>query len=136
MIGSEAETEKVLKLHREEVELSRNQRVTGRVTVSTVTRTRDELIDELLTSEHVEMERVEIRQLVETEPAVRQEGDTTIIPILEEVVVVEKRLFLKEEVRIRRVQVTDRYQETVSLREQDVVINRSSETKPGDPSGS
>ena len=33
----------------------------------------------------------------------REEGDVTIIPVLEEIVVVEKRLVLKEELHVRRV---------------------------------
>jgi hypothetical protein len=39
---------------------------------------------------------------------VRQEGDTTIVPVVEEVLVVERRLMLKEEIRIKRVRTTER----------------------------
>lgn len=35
-------------------------------------------------------------------PEIRTEGDVTIVPVLEEVLVVEKRLVLKEELHIRR----------------------------------
>ena len=54
----------------------------------------------------------------------REEGDTTIIPVIEEVLVVEKRLFLKEEIRIRRTQTTQLHEETVTLRREEVVIER------------
>ena len=57
-------------------------------------------------------------------PTISQEGDTTIIPVVEEIVVVERRLVLKEEVRIRRVSTKDQHQETVVLREQEAVITR------------
>jgi len=50
-------------------------------------------------------------------PPISQEGDTTIIPVVEEIVVVERRLVLKEEVRIRRVRTKEQHQETVVLRE-------------------
>ena len=56
--------------------------------------------------------------------SISQEGDTTIIPVVEEIVVVERRLVLKEEVRIRRVSTTEQHQETVVLREQEAVITR------------
>jgi stress response protein YsnF len=126
-LESEGE-EQVLPLHEEQVQVARHRRVTGRVSVSTVTRSRDELIDELLTNEHAEIERVVIRQLIDEAPPIRTEGDTVIVPVIEEVLVVERRLFLKEEVHIRRKCTTERHQETVTLREQEIVILR----KPGD----
>ena len=55
----------------------------------------------------------------------RQEGDTTIIPVVQEIVVVERRLVLKEEVRMRRVITNERHQETVVLREQEALITRT-----------
>ena len=36
-------------------------------------------------------------------PTIREEGDTIVIPIVEEMLVIERRLLLKEEVRVRRV---------------------------------
>lgn len=109
-------------LHAEQAEVTRHSRITGRVSVSTVTRSREELIDELLTSENATIERVSIRQLVDAIPAIREEGDMIVIPVVEEVVVVERRLMLKEEIRIRRVRTSERHQEAVTLREQDAVI--------------
>ena len=44
--------------------------------------------------------------------------------VVEETIVVERHLFLKEEVRIRRLRVSERHQETVVLREQEAVIAR------------
>jgi len=55
-------------------------------------------------------------------PAVRDEGDTIVIPIVEEVLVIERRLLLKEEVRVRRVRSTERHQETVTLRHHEAVV--------------
>ena len=52
-------------------------------------------------------------------------GDTTIFSVVEEVVVVERRLVLKEEVRIRRVQATEHHREMVTLREQEATVTRT-----------
>jgi stress response protein YsnF len=41
-------------------------------------------------------------RMVETAPEIRTESDVTILPVVEEVLVVEKRLVLKEELHIRR----------------------------------
>ncbi len=137
--GSDSETI-VVPLQAEALAVTRRQAVTGRVVVSTVTKQRSELVEEMLTGEHADIERVEIRQLIDEMPQVRQEGDTLVIPIVEEVVVVERRLFLKEEVRVRRVQTTRRHQETVVLREQSLNVSRETsqpsragEADPGAP---
>ena len=50
---------------------------------------------------------------------------TTIISVVEEVLVVERRLVLKEEIRLHRVRTTARHSETVTLREQQAVIERA-----------
>jgi stress response protein YsnF len=119
--------EVIVPVHTEQAEMTRRSTVTGRVTVSTVTKARDELIDELLTNERAEIDRVPIRQLVDEVPGIREEGDTTVIPVVEEVLIVERRLFLKEEVRVRRVKTMTRHQQTVTLREQDAVITHAKE---------
>jgi hypothetical protein len=61
-----------------------------------------DLNDYPLYTEEAGVERVPVNRLIDTEPQTRQEGDVTVIPIVEEVLVVEKRLLLKEEIRIRR----------------------------------
>jgi stress response protein YsnF len=43
---------------------------------------------------------------------------------VEEVLVVERRLVLKEEVHIRRVRTTERHKEMVMLRYQEAVVTR------------
>ena len=92
--------------------------------VSTVTREHERLVDEVLNHERVEIERVPIGRPVDAIPPVRQEGDTTIISVVEETIIVERRLILKEEIRIRRLRVSERHQETVVLRKQEAVIAR------------
>ncbi|HYZ87646.1 MAG TPA: DUF2382 domain-containing protein [Bryobacteraceae bacterium] len=59
-------------------------------------------IDEPLASEEVEVERVAVNRIIDGPPETRQEGEVTIIPVVEEVITIQKRLLLKEEVRITR----------------------------------
>lgn len=114
----------VLPLHAEEVSVEKKRIVTGQVKVGTVTRESEQLVEELLEQEHVEVERTAIGKQVDKAPPVREEGDTLIIPILEEIVVVERRLLLKEELRIRRTREKQPYQERVVVRKQEAVITR------------
>src|SRR5215471_896222 len=112
----------VLPLSAEEVAVTKQVVETGRVQVARVTHEREQLIDELLAHRTAEIERVPIGRHVDTMPPVREEDDTVVIPIVEELLVVERRLFLKEEVRVRRVTSTKRHQENVILRHHEAVI--------------
>jgi stress response protein YsnF len=111
-------------LHVEEVSVSRREIKTADIQIALVTGTRQQLIDEELTRVRVEVERVPIGRAIEVVPPISHEGDITIIPVVEEIVVVERRLVLKEEIRIRRVSTKEQHQETVVLREQEAVITR------------
>ena len=111
-------------LHVEELSVSRRQTAGDTLQVSTVTREYERFVDEMLNHERVEIERVPIGRPVDAIPPVRQEGDTTIMSVVEETIVVERHLILKEEVRIRRLRVSERHQETVVLRKQEALIAR------------
>lgn len=116
--------ETVIPLLAEEVALAKQVVETGRVQVSRVTHQREQLIDEPLAHETVEIDRIPIGRQIDALPAVRDEGDTIVIPIVEEVLVIERRLLLKEEVRVRRVRSTERHQESVTLRHHEAVVTR------------
>jgi stress response protein YsnF len=92
-------------LYEEEASVSRREIEKANVQVALVTGTREQLIDEELTHVRVVIERIPIGRTIEVAPQISQEGDITIIPVVEEVVVVERRLVLKEEVRVRGVSV-------------------------------
>jgi stress response protein YsnF len=108
----------------EELVVAKEEIETGRIRVTTQTRAREALIDENLIHEHAEIETVPIGRRVFELPTIRHEGDTTIVPVIEEVLFTERRLMLKEEVRIKRVRTTEHYQDRVTLRRQEAVITR------------
>jgi uncharacterized protein (TIGR02271 family) len=116
--------ETVIPLFQEELLVSKRVVPTSRVQVSRVTHNHEQLVDELLGREQVEVERVAIDKPIDRMPTVREEGDCIIVPVVEEVLKIERLLVLKEEVWIRRVKGTERYQERVTLRKQEAVVNR------------
>jgi uncharacterized protein (TIGR02271 family) len=126
----EPDDERKLQLFAEELSVAKEKLETGRVRVSTRTHEREAVVDEDLARERVEVETVPMNLGIDAVPEVRQEGDTTIIPVVEEQLVVERRLVLKEEVRIRRVRSTERHQEKVKLRYQEAIVTRQ-EGEPG-----
>jgi uncharacterized protein (TIGR02271 family) len=113
-----------LRLLAEELSVAKEKRETGRVRISTHTHEREAIIDEDLARERVEIETIPIARRIDAIPQVRQEGDTTIIPVVEERLVVDRQLVLKEEIRVTRVRTTERHQEKVALRQQEAVVTR------------
>ena len=84
-----------------------------------------ETVDLPTTREEVTVDRVAVYQYVETPPAVRYEGNTTIFPVLREVLVTEKKLLLVEEVYVTKRQTTDQDTQKFTLRKEDVTVERS-----------
>lgn len=57
---------------------------------------------EPLFRENCDIKRVPMKRLLDKPAEPRQEGDTLIVPLMEEVLVLEKRLLLREELHITR----------------------------------
>ncbi len=112
-----------LPLHAEEVVVTK-RRVDTLVRVTTRTTTNERQVDEMLSQVNVVVDRVSVGRIVEAVPPTREEGDVTIIPVVEEVLVVERRLMLKEEIHLRRVTTEVRHTQTVQLRTQDAIVTR------------
>jgi stress response protein YsnF len=122
-----ANTADVVTLAEEEVSVGKRRVVAGRVRLRTVTDVADELVDEELQGVRAEIERVAVDRLLEvgeSPPVPRVEGGVTIVPVVEEVLVVEKRLRLKEEVHLALRPTTDRVEVSVPVRKQRAVIER------------
>ncbi len=128
--GTHTVSEEVIPLVEETATVGKRQVVTGHVRVQTVTDTVEELARADVQRETVEVTRVPIDRMVETAPEVRTEGDVTILPVVEEVLVVEKRLLLKEELHIRRRVETETVEVPVSLRKQRAVVEREAPENP------
>ncbi|MCJ2019541.1 YsnF/AvaK domain-containing protein [Methylobacterium sp. E-065] len=121
--------EVVLPLIEESARIDKRAVETGRVRVSTQTETVEQVLRESLRSDTVAVTRVPVNRTLadgETLPVIHEEGGVTIIPVLEEILVVEKRLVLKEEVHIRRSSADEDVEVPVTLRKQRAVVERVS----------
>jgi len=130
---SSNETSQVIPVVAEEAVVQKRQRTTGSVTIHKSVHERTEVVDPALQADEVTVERIAVNRIVEAPVPVRQEGDTTIIPLLEEVLVVEKRLMLREEGRITRVHKEIHDPKEVLLREEQVEIVRTPSTNATTP---
>ncbi len=75
-----------------------------------------------ITRDDVEVERVALNRAIDAVPGPRQEGNTLVIPVVEEVLVTEKRLVLREEIRVTRRQVSEQVRVAENLRREVVEI--------------
>ena len=97
---------------------------TGRVRIRKDVREYEEHVDIPHVHEEVRVERVPVGEMVEEAPQVRTEGDVTIIPVLEERYVLEKRLVLVEELHIRRERHETHRPEVVKVMKEEVEVDR------------
>lgn len=119
-----AGSEIVIPLVSEELDVSKRSTERERVRVTSTVSTREEAVDVPLVQEELVVERVAVGRVVDATSEPRQEGATLVVPVYEEVLVVEKRLVLKEEVHITRKRREQRHHEQVPLRREDVLIER------------
>jgi uncharacterized protein (TIGR02271 family) len=110
----------------EQATISKREITSGLVRINKLVHEREEVVDEPLITEEVEIERYPVNKIVKGKaPKARQEGDKTIIPVFEEVLVVEKRLMLKEELHITRRKRTFHQPQTLTLRSEEVTVERT-----------
>ena len=114
----------VVPVVQEEVDVLTRKVETGRVRVKKTVHERDVMVDAPIVQEELNIERVPINRFIEEPVAVRYEGETVIIPVVEEVPVVVKRLRLKEEWHVTKRHITTPQSHPVHLRREEVTIER------------
>ncbi len=114
----------VIPVLEEQIHVEKRQVETGRVRIIKRVHERDEEVDVPLIHEEVHVERVPINEFVDEAPEIRREGATLIMPVMEEVLVVEKRLRLKEEVHITGREFETTKTARTTLREEEISIER------------
>jgi len=114
----------VIPVGAEDLDVQRHTRETGRVRVTKTVHERSEVVDEPIFREEVQVERVPINRVLDEPVVSRYEGDMLVIPVMEEVFVVEKRLVLKEELHITKHRFEAHEPQQVTLRREEVSIER------------
>ena len=122
----EVEDTEVIPLVEETVRVGKREVRGGAVRVRTVVDTVEELARAELHGEKVEVTRVPIDREIDRAPEIRTEDGVTVIPVVEEILVVEKRLVLKEELHVRRQDTPENVEVPVTVRRQRAVVERVS----------
>ncbi len=117
-------TEQVVALAEEVLHVSKRTVETGRVRISLSTETAEDVLRDTLRTRRAEIERVQIDCDVSEPPRTRQEGDVLVVPVVEEIFVVERRLVLREEIRLRLVDGEKTVEQSVERRVQRATVDR------------
>jgi uncharacterized protein (TIGR02271 family) len=110
---------------------------TGRLRIDKTVSEREILLDEPLLREDVLVERIPIGRDVgagEELPGIRYDGETMIVPVLEEVPVVVKKIVLAAEIRVTRVKRVFHDPQTISVKVEEVSVEREDEGSSTDSS--
>ena len=109
----------------EQVQVGKKTVETGRVRISKEVHEEEVTVDLPTVYEEADVQRVPVNQYVETAPPpIRYEGDKMIIPITKEVLVVEKRILVVEELHVTKRLTETHETQQVTLRKEEINVNR------------
>ncbi len=97
----------------------------GKVRIVKKVETEEEKVKVDVKSEEVNVERVAVNEYADEAPSIRYEGDTTIIPVVKEVAVVQKKILVVEEIRITKKILVTEEERTVPLKKEKVTVETS-----------
>ncbi|HEX8337402.1 MAG TPA: YsnF/AvaK domain-containing protein [Pyrinomonadaceae bacterium] len=119
----------------EQLEVQKRKVEAGGVRIRKTVSEREEVVDEPLMREEVQVKRVPVNKVVDGPVPVRHVGNTMIVSLLEEVLVVEKRLMVKEELHITKEEVESYRPQRVTLRTEEAVVERVEDGRGGNVEG-
>lgn len=122
--GSYSLEEVTLPVIEEVVEVNKRVVPTGAVRIHKTTSAREETVDVPLYSETFDVRHVPLNRVIDGPAPIRQEGDTIIYPVVEEVLVVSKQLILREEVHVTRRVSESHRPERVQLLREEITVER------------
>ena len=124
------EDPRTLNVLHEQVNIDKETVVSGKVVIRKNVHEENEMITVAVSHEEVKIKKVAINKYVDAAPEIRYEGETTIIPVIKEVLIVEKKFLLVEEVHVTKHVVTETREHTVPVRKEEVSVERYTRNAP------
>ena len=123
-VNEPTDTDSVIPLVEERIAIDKRAVETGKVRIRTVVEEKLERVSQDLERDDVTIERVPVNREVTEAPRVREENGVLIVPVLEEVVFIEKRLVLKEELHVHRNLKQERVEGAVRVKQMRADVER------------
>ncbi len=127
--------ERAIPIVQEEIFVDKRIVDTEHVRIRTSVASDEVMVRDTIVGEHIEIKHVAVGREVDRAPPVREEDGVTIIPVIEERLVIEKRLFLVEEIHVARLRRTEAVELPTTLRRTQVDVDRTDLTKQEDVHG-
>jgi stress response protein YsnF len=102
--------------------------VTGGVRVTKRVHTHDELLEQELRKSHVEVKRVATNRVVDGPQPVQRAGNVLIVPVVSEILRVEKQWVVTEEIHITQTEERETVQQTVPVSREEARVERLDES--------
>lgn len=126
-LKSEGKTSDKISVVQEALQIEKVRQITGRVRIDLTTQTIDELVTVNRQSTEMVVTRHDIGRMIrlgEDPPQVRLDGSTTIIPVLEEVIVTQTRIVLRAELHVTAKVTAQTDRQSFPLRKQTANVKR------------
>ena len=107
---------------REEADVHKREVERGGVRLVKRVHTRNEDVDLSRSSEEVQVERVAVNREAEELPEPRYDGNVLVIPVVREIVTIQKKFLVTEEIRIEKRSELIPHTERVELREEQIKV--------------
>ncbi|HWR50766.1 MAG TPA: DUF2382 domain-containing protein [Bryobacteraceae bacterium] len=125
------DAERVIPVVEEELVIDKEKVTTGSVEIRKLIEERMQNVEVDVLEDVVDIRHVPVGVAIGVWPPVREDGDTLIIPVVEEEVVVTKRLVLKEEIHITRRRTSATKAQQVGVAREVVEVRRHDVGKQG-----
>ncbi|HWD98536.1 MAG TPA: YsnF/AvaK domain-containing protein [Bryobacteraceae bacterium] len=123
-MNEEHDESTVIPVIEEELVTGAREVKTGTVRVSKEVEQVRKIVSAPAVRDVVQVNRIPVNRIVDSIPQMREEGDLLVIPVVEEELVIQKRLVLKEEIHIRRRRTRERVSKEVTLDSERAVVER------------
>jgi uncharacterized protein (TIGR02271 family) len=125
----------VIPVIREQLSIDKEVRETGKVIVHKRVIEENHSVNIPLLQEGHTVERVKVDKVFNAPPPVRQEGDTVVIPVVREILIIEKKYEVTEELHVRKTRTETPYVQEITLLREEVHVERRNidQSTPNNP---
>ena len=115
----------IIPVIQEQIVIDKEVVETGKVRVRKTVSEETASLNIPLIQESYDVQRVPLQQVLDTPPAVRYEGETIVVPVMREIVIVEKKYELIEEVRLTKRTTSIPHIQEITLLKEHVQVERT-----------
>lgn len=119
------ENEIVIPIVEEHITVDKEVVETSKINITTKIVEDEAMVNLPVLSERYEVRHIPVDKVFVTPPPVRYEGDVLVVPVIEEIVVVEKRYKVVEEVHLIKHTTETPFTQQVTLKKQQVNVERT-----------